>query len=196
PVAAGLGGGSSNAAITLLTLDRLWSLDLGLTRLCRLGASLGADVPFFLIGGTCLGIGKGDEVYRVSEIESPPLVLVNTGLALSTKEVYASLPHELTVPAPLAMMPFTFEAANRAMRAGGEFPAVCNDLLRPVVERYPILREVQERLVAAGASVTSMAGSGATLFAIFESEVTLFAVQGELRRQCWCCVQASVIGRQ
>jgi len=196
PVAAGLGGGSSNAAIALLALARLWSLDLSLTELCRLGARLGADVPFFLIGGTCLGVGRGDEIYALPDITSPPLLLVNVGLKLRTGEVYAALPPELTGPAPLAMMPFTFEAANRAMTVTGGVPALCNDLLRPVVERYSILREVQERLAAAGASATSMAGSGSTLFAIFESEATLIAAQGGMRKRGWWCVEARAIGRK
>jgi 4-diphosphocytidyl-2-C-methyl-D-erythritol kinase len=196
PVAAGLGGGSSNAAITLLALQRLWRLDLSVTELCKLGARLGADVPFFLIGGTCLGVGRGDEIHAMPDMEMPPLLLVNVGLALSTQEVYRNLPPELTAPAPLAMMPFTLEAANRAMTAGGGVPSVCNDLLLPVVERYPILREVLERLVAAGASVTSMAGSGSTLFAIFEREATLIAAQGEMRKHGWWCVQARAIGRK
>jgi len=82
------------------------------------------------------------------------------------------------------------------MTTGGGVPPVCNDLLRPVVERYPILREVQERLVAAGACETSLAGSGSTLFAIFESEATLIAAQGKMRKQGWWCVQARAIGRQ
>jgi len=70
PTAAGLGGGSSNAAVTLLALRKLWNIDLTPRDLMRLGSELGADVPFFFIGVTCLGIGRGDEVYPIKDLKA------------------------------------------------------------------------------------------------------------------------------
>jgi 4-diphosphocytidyl-2-C-methyl-D-erythritol kinase len=70
PSEAGLGGGSSNAAMTLLALNKLWKLDLDLATLTRIGARLGADVPYFLVGGTALGLGRGDDIYPLADM--PP----------------------------------------------------------------------------------------------------------------------------
>ena len=84
PVAAGLGGGSSNAAATLLGLARLWRVELAEREMIALAASLGSDVPFFLIGGTALGVGRGEEVYAIEETECEALLLVNPGFAVST----------------------------------------------------------------------------------------------------------------
>ncbi len=79
PVAGGLGGGSSNAAVTLIALQRLWNLHLTPRDLFALGSQLGADVPCFFLGGTCLGIGRGDEVYPLADIQAEHLLLVNAG---------------------------------------------------------------------------------------------------------------------
>src|SRR5499426_193631 len=73
PVAAGLGGGSGNAAVTLLALQKLWEVQVGPRDLFGIAAKLGADVPFFLIGGTCLGVGRGDEVYPLEDVIKMPL---------------------------------------------------------------------------------------------------------------------------
>src|SRR5215216_4294265 len=84
PVAAGLGGGSSNAAATLLGLTRLWEAELQERELIEIAMSLGSDVPFFLMGGTALGVGRGAEVYPIEQAECDHLLLVNPGFAVST----------------------------------------------------------------------------------------------------------------
>src|SRR4249920_2535745 len=81
PVAAGLGGGSSNAAATLLALIKLWQVEVDERALLRIAASLGSDVPFFLMGGTALGVGRGEEVYTIEQAECQHLLLVNPGFA-------------------------------------------------------------------------------------------------------------------
>src|SRR5882672_6315047 len=98
PVAAGLGGGSGNAAVTLLALQRLWDVQVEPRDLFALAAKLGADAPFFLIGGTCLGVGRGDEVYPLADINEEFLLLVNPGIAVPTRDAYANLAPELTKP--------------------------------------------------------------------------------------------------
>ena len=75
PVEAGLGGGSANAAVTLLALARLWNLDLDAATLNRIGARLGADVPFFFVGGTALGLGRGDDIYPLADLPTVHVVV-------------------------------------------------------------------------------------------------------------------------
>src|SRR5581483_6052205 len=111
PVAAGLGGGSSNAAATLLGLARLWQVTLSERELFDIAAGLGSDVPLFLIGGTVLGVGRGEEVYPLEQVECRELLLANAGVAVSTATAYAGL-SRLTRLEALRIMPFTLFAAK------------------------------------------------------------------------------------
>src|SRR5215813_7463231 len=132
PVAAGLGGGSGNAAVTLLALQRLWDVQVEPRDLFGLASKIGADAPFFLIGGTCLGVGRGDEVYPLADIDEEFLLLVNPGIAVAARDAYADLPPELTKPGAIIKMPLSFEAAYAAIaRPGAPVPLV-NDLENPV----------------------------------------------------------------
>ena len=88
PVGGGLGGGSSNAAAVLLGLDRLWGLRLGITGLLPLARRLGADVPFFLYGGTALGLARGDEVYPLRRQIEAHVVLVVPEVSVATAAVF------------------------------------------------------------------------------------------------------------
>src|SRR5262245_61384787 len=120
PVAAGLGGGSSNAAVTLLALQKLWDIRVAPRDLFSLGAKLGADVPFFFIGGTCLGVGRGDEIYPLADVNEEFLLLVNAGVAITTRDVYADLPVELTNQRGVIKMPLSLEAAYAAIARPNE----------------------------------------------------------------------------
>ena len=174
PVGAGLGGGSSNAAVTLLALQHLWDVELSPGELFRLGARLGADVPAFLLGGTCIGIGRGDEVYPLPDISFEDLLLVKPDFGVSTREVYGSLPAELTRPFSLDMIPFSLEAAYRSTFATGKtIPPLRNDLERSVLSRYPQLSAIRDGLTRSGASAAMMSGSGSTIFALFDSKAML-----------------------
>ncbi len=196
PLAAGLGGGSSNAAVTLLALSRLWNVPLSLRELFSLATRLGADVPCFLLGGTCLGIGRGEEVYPLADIQAEHLLLVNAAIAIPTQEVYAKLPPELTKPRPIAMMPFTLEAAYIcASHQSGPPPRLVNDLERPVLARYPLLRELKQRLTRAGARAALMSGSGSTIFGVFDTQATSSAALQEMSQAGWWCVEVRTVGR-
>ncbi len=204
PMAAGLGGGSSNAAVTFLALLRLWDLQLETRDLFCLGARLGADVPFFFIGGTCLGVGRGDEVYPTEEIEAEYLLLVNAGIAVPTREVYGNLkldwPPELTKPGAVTNMPASLWAAYDAMSnrqaPSGTFSTVLhNDLEAPVLTRHPLLAEIKRRLLANGARGALMSGSGSTIFALFDSEAARSAAQQDLHAEGWWCAPARTLNR-
>lgn len=196
PAAAGLGGGSGNAAVALLALRSIWGLEIGLQELIALGSGLGADVPFFILGGTAIGIGRGDEVYPLPDVEAGHLLLVNAGILMPTGEVYALLRRELTKDEGKAKMPFSFEAAYRSAIAPGEAPLLRNDLEAVVFGRHPLLGEVKERLLDAGARAVQMSGSGSTIFALFDSEAMRSAARSECMKAGWWCAEARPIGRR
>jgi 4-diphosphocytidyl-2-C-methyl-D-erythritol kinase len=196
PMAAGLGGGSSNAAITLLALSRLFSYQLELRHLIELGRELGADVPFFFQGGRALGIGRGDEVYPLEDIEAGSILLVNCGLHVGTHEAYGLLGSPLTRHDSNVIMPFSLEAAYAGLwRSRVGRSALRNDLEAVVFSRYPLLNEVKHRLLGAGASSVVMSGSGSTVFALFDSEATLSVASEELSRSGWWCAPVKPLGR-
>ena len=219
PTAAGLGGGSSNAAVTLLALDHLWGLGLPRRDLFNLGSRLGADVPSFLIGGTCLGVGRGDEVYPVAAIEAPFLLLVNGGILVPTGEVYANLPDELTNPGGVVKMPLSLEVADEATRrrlphcqaaqdreaapdreALPESPGpdwerwLRNDLELAVMPRHPRLAGIRQQLRDLGARASLLSGSGSTVFAVFDNDQIRQDVASRLRKDGWWCATVGTVG--
>jgi 4-diphosphocytidyl-2-C-methyl-D-erythritol kinase len=213
PIAAGLGGGSSNAAVTLLALQRLWNVELAARDLLAIGAKIGADVPFFFMGGTCIGIGRGDEVYPLEDFEAPFLLLINTGTPLATAQVYAALPAELTNPQATAKMPLSLEAAYANTRSvhpvsgkesgcqeSGRMMPGCymlhNDLEIPVFARHPMIGEVKKRLMDIGARGVLMSGSGSTVFAIFDSEEARSGALSDLSGSGWWCAPAHTLSRR
>ncbi len=161
PVGAGLGGGSSDAATTLVALNRLWRLDWPRARLAGLALRLGADVPFFLAGGPCFAEGVGE---RLREVELPPLwfVLVHPGVPVSTAEVFGD--PALTPGTKLTTIEGFSAAASRL--AGRSFGA--NDLEPIARRRVPEVDQALRLLSAHGAA--RMSGSGSAVFATHGSQ--------------------------
>jgi 4-diphosphocytidyl-2-C-methyl-D-erythritol kinase len=145
PVAAGIGGGSADAAAALRLLSRWWRLDVGLGDLRKLAEKLGADVPACLRSRTVRGVARGDSLIGVRQDHSgTPALLVNPGVAVSTAEVFRRW---------------------KGIRAGG------NDLEPPALEIAPVIAEVLELLNSQpGVRLARMSGSGPTCFALFDSE--------------------------
>ena len=178
PPGAGLGGGSSNAAVALLGLDRLWGLDTDPGVLYAMASRLGMDVPFFLYGGRCLAVGRGDEVLPLPDLpETRHLVVVWPGLSLSTREVYEGLPLSLTRPRILSSMkgflpgPQQRAAGDREGIADPEprLPEVVNDLEETAFMKVPAMQRLKDRLIGSGASAAAMSGSGSAVFGLFSS---------------------------
>ena len=166
PIASGLGGGSSDAAATLLGLDRLWELDLGPLELGRLAAGLGADVPFFLHGGTALGEGRGDRIRQLPDLRPYGICLVLPPYGSSTSDTY----RRWKAPATRSSRAAPVEPPLEEDAAASESPAsVHNDLQNLVLAEHPELRQVLEALYGAGASAAAISGSGSSLFGIFAS---------------------------
>lgn len=170
PVGGGLGGGSSNAAVVLLGLDRLWGLGLGPAGLHGVARRLGADVPYFLLGGTALGIARGDEVYPLHRQVRAHLVVVDPGIHVSTARVFARVDAGLT---PRENSNSIFHFVSRELEGKAAFRLLVNDLEAAALEEAPALREkavlLRAVLAGAGALLTALSGSGASWFGLFDS---------------------------
>jgi 4-diphosphocytidyl-2-C-methyl-D-erythritol kinase len=186
PVQGGLGGGSGDAAITLLALNRIWGLDLPIERLADLGAQLGSDVPFFIYGGTALIEGRGERVEPLPDIEPLWLVLAKPRIGVPTPAVFQAL-----TPAHWGEGAVT-RGIVESIRAGHEVPfdQLTNSLEAPVMAGYPDVADVHAAMRRAGAPVVRMSGSGPTLFAPFRSVTQASDVTDHLTRAgilCWLC---------
>lgn len=178
PVAAGLGGGSSNAATTLIGLDRLLDLQLSKTALMAEGVKLGADVPYFVFADQAWATGIGDQLQTVPSLPTVWYVLVNPGIAISTAWVYQNL--GLTAPAILTKLP------RFPTNADDLVAILANDLERVTIKRYPLLAEIKEKLINLGAKGSLMSGSGSTIFGVFADEAGAIAAAESLRsRNPW-----------
>jgi len=175
PVAAGLGGGSSNAATTLMGLNKLLDLQLSKNELRAEGVKLGADVPFFLFADKAWATGIGDQLESVPSLPPVWYVLVNPGISISTAWVYQNL--GLTAPAILTKLP-RFPITIDDLVATLE-----NDLERVTIKRYPLLAEIKEELIRLGARGALMSGSGATIFGLFAEEAQAAAAAEILRNR-------------
>jgi len=189
PVAAGLGGGSSNAAVTLLALIRLWNKKPDDRELVRIAASLGSDVPFFLGGGTALGVSRGEEVYPIEQAQAEHLLLVNPGFAVSTRDAYGKLAR-LTRQESALNIPFTLLAAKGI---SGLPLAARNDLEEAVLAAHPEIADVKRRLLSLGARHALMSGSGATVFGVFDNSQEIARAEAELRAAGWWAERARSI---
>jgi 4-diphosphocytidyl-2-C-methyl-D-erythritol kinase len=162
PVAAGLGGGSSDAAAVLMGLNEMLDVGLSGADLQELGAQLGADVPFFIYGGPAWATGTGTNLRPLASLPAAAYLLVNPGFGVSTSTVYQSL--QLTKGGRLANLPrFSVTTIDDLCAA------LHNDLECVVMENYSEILDIKQALVAAGALGTLMSGSGATVFGVFES---------------------------
>ncbi|MBF0262350.1 MAG: 4-(cytidine 5'-diphospho)-2-C-methyl-D-erythritol kinase [Magnetococcales bacterium] len=158
PHGAGLGGGSSDAALTLLALNRLWGLDRSLAELIELGVRLGADVPFFLGGTAALVGGIGERLTPLPMPLTGSLVLLFPGEGVATGRVFGRLNGRFPErDAPLGMP----EAGE------GWIGGVENDLESPAMAITPVIGAARAALKAAGARATLMSGSGSTVFGVF-----------------------------
>uniref|UniRef100_A0A942YEI6 4-diphosphocytidyl-2-C-methyl-D-erythritol kinase n=1 Tax=Neobacillus citreus TaxID=2833578 RepID=A0A942YEI6_9BACI len=187
PVAGGMGGGSADAAATLLAVDTLWGTALGRDELLRLAARLGADVPFAFAGGTAVGTGRGDELSPALAKGAFEWVLALSDVGLSTPAVYRALDeHRERYRADIAPAPTTpVVEANvlQALRAGD--PALLadclyNDLQAPAMRLHPALATTLEIGEKAGALAGLVSGSGPTVAFLVADRDAALEVQVEL----------------
>jgi 4-diphosphocytidyl-2-C-methyl-D-erythritol kinase len=162
PVAAGLGGGSANAAGALVGLNRLWRLRFSRADLDRLAATLGSDVPFFLAGGTAIGLGRGEQILPLRPIRRLGIVVIKPAFGVGTADAYRWLDEDRARSAGAAPDDGT------DLNVGWPAPLrLVNDLQAPVATRHPGIREAIDAARRAGASAAAMTGSGSAVFAVF-----------------------------
>lgn len=168
PMQAGLGGGSSDAAATLRALAGVWCPAMPQAQLEAIGASIGADVPFFFRGGTALGVDRGDRLFQLADFGRPWVVLAQPDFGISTADAYrwcdAARPESSAAASP------SDEAVARRLAAAGPFGDGGNDLQGPVAARYPAIDRLIRALTRRGASWAAMSGSGSVCYGLFASK--------------------------
>ena len=194
PMAAGLGGGSGNAATTLLALNELFGSPLTPAQLDAIAASLGSDIPFFLQDKPALAIGRGEKVTPLAPfpaLRGAAFLLIHPGFGIATAWAYKELAR---FPAALNGQPGRAEKLVSLLNmadlavAGAEF---YNSLEAPALDKYPLLALYQEFLQANGAAAALMSGSGSTTFAIVRSEADARRLEDQLLAKfgpCWTAV--------
>ena len=174
PAGAGLGGGSSDAGAVLLALRRLLKPRPHSKMLAEVAAELGSDVPFFLQGGTAVGLGRGEEVCPLPDQPRRWLVLVAPGIFVSTPEAYRAL-WKSRARLTAAQRQHIINGFRASIVSSEESAALdpaklpANDFEPVVFQRFPVLRKWKKRLIEAGAPVAMMSGSGSAVFGFFSS---------------------------
>jgi len=166
PVGRGLGGGSSDAAVALVAMERLARRKLEPAARMRIAADLGSDVPFFLCGGRALGLGRGEELYPLADAPKRFVVVVSpAGIAVSTREAYGWL------RAPALTMRAAAPKLRRfcALCSSGQGNPLENDFEAAVFTRHPRLARIRRALLEHGAAGAALAGSGSAVFGEFQS---------------------------
>ncbi len=168
PIEAGLGGGSSNAAVTLMALAHLWQIDAGAPELMEIARALGADVPFFLLGGRVLGTGTGSTLTLQPDQEAHKLVVIAPRASVSTRAAYASLQAAaLTSESSEFILSSSQKSAiSDDLRHSLHLDFV-NDFESVIFDIYPEIRRAKEQLIAAGAKMALLTGSGSSVFGVF-----------------------------
>ncbi len=185
PLGAGLGGGSSNAALALKVLSCLWEIDVGSQELHEMAASLGSDVSFFLTGGTCLGKGRGEVITSLPSLPAWEIFLIFPPFLVYTKDVYADarLPKTYLSSEPM-------QNAVKKQDKEGVLSNLFNRLEDVVFRSYPELKAWREELRWLGLKNTLVSGSGPTLFGFLSGaedvrRVREWAKKKKLRCECF-----------
>jgi 4-diphosphocytidyl-2-C-methyl-D-erythritol kinase len=179
PVAAGMAGGSTDAAAMLYGMNRLF--DLGMTRseLMAHGEKLGADVPYCLMRGTALAEGIGEKLTSLPPMIKCPVLIAKPSISVSTKFVYQNLKLDADTVHP---------DINRLIRdiRRKNYEGICSDMgnvLESVtIPAYPVVQQIKEQMLASGADAAMMSGSGPTVFGLFSDTATAHRAKADMRR--------------
>lgn len=167
PVAAGMAGGSTDAAATMIAMNELFELGKTKEELMDLGVQLGADIPFCILGGTALAEGIGEELKSLKAPKQSVVLIAKPGIMVSTKETYEDLHVETLTEHP------DIDAQIKALE-DGDFTTLLakmgNVLETVTVKKHPVIQQIKETMLECGALNAMMSGSGPTVFGIFEDE--------------------------
>lgn len=169
PARAGLGGGSSDAAAALVALRGLWKPTVTDQALHAIAAKLGSDVPYFLIGGTALGLARGEDVYPLDDLPRLWVVLIFPPFGIATADAYRWL-DDMRDKGAGTLSSTTLSAGSLPGTWLGRGMPLSNDLEPPIVERHPVIGKLKDQLMKMGAAMAAMSGSGSTVFGVFTTE--------------------------
>jgi 4-diphosphocytidyl-2-C-methyl-D-erythritol kinase len=194
PIAAGLAGGSTNAAALLVGMNMMWQLGLTQPELQELGAKLGSDIPFCISGGTAIATGRGEKLDYIKDLDNLWVVLAKyNNLGVSTPWAYQTYRQQYSASyicdsagiksraAEVRSSPIVSAIVKQDGRAIGKL--LYNDLEKVVLPEYPQVKELRSAFAATEILGTMMSGSGPTVFALCESETQAIATQQEVRSQ-------------
>jgi len=175
PPGKGLGGGSSNAAMTLYALNEIWEVGLRKRDLVELAKGLGADVPFFLQGGLCLGLERGDKLFPLPDLETAPCVLVLPPFSISTSSVYGHVPLSLT----------SEDKDSKIIRflENRHFGLLENSLEEIIFGTYPQLKIIKSLFKRQGSALSLVSGTGSAVFGLFTERLQAEEALVELRKK-------------
>jgi 4-diphosphocytidyl-2-C-methyl-D-erythritol kinase len=189
PLQGGLGGGSTDAAATLVGLAQAWRVPLRPSQLVDVAATLGADVPFFLSGGTALGLGRGDEIYPLADLPRHWVVLLVPGFGVASADAYAWYDGERDL----------VRGPREAQHVPGPWPSraaeMINDLEAPIARHHPEIEQMKTALRRAGALAAAMSGSGSTVFGLFQKRKDAVLAVDRLSGSGWRVVLTESLGR-
>ena len=183
PIAAGLGGGSSDCAAAIAALNKLFELHLEKDEMSKLGAELGSDVPFFFTKGQALAGGRGEIVTETAFPMDYKIVLISPELSLSTKEGYADLKMDLTSH----VAPYNLKKHNELRDFFEALLETGNDFERVQIGKHPELGVIIEKLANCGAVICRMSGSGPTIFGVFSKRIETERVCANNFAGCHLC---------
>jgi 4-diphosphocytidyl-2-C-methyl-D-erythritol kinase len=194
PTQGGLGGGSSNAAVTLLALTRLWNLDVTAEQLAEMASSLGADVPFFLRGGCAVAKGIGTNLSSLPDGETRHVIVIYPQASVSTAEAYNAFnAPALTSNNPIPILSRSFDEAT----SQDSLRVLANDFEPVIFDMEPEVKRAKLALLEAGAQGALLAGSGSSVFGIFADRAAqqraLNEIQSEAGWRVFDCVTVSRI---
>lgn len=194
PSPGGLGGGSSNAAIALLGLAKLWNLKIGFSDLLNFAKRLGSDVPFFLYGGTALGTRRGSEIFPLPNIEEKFILIVTPDEIVSTSEAFARL--KATNLTNFESKSILQICRKEALKFNPRQGSLKNDFESRVFDFAPETKRVKETLFDLGARTALLSGSGASVFCIFDTKETRQTAQKALTvEKTWRSFAVATVSR-
>ncbi len=180
PVAAGLAGGSADAAAVLKGMSELYGLNLSDNKLCELGAKLGSDIPFCLLGGTMLATGRGEVLKRLPDMPETWVVLVKPRISVSTAWAYQNYDEQGAERHP------DNEAIQKEITRGsrkGVAKLLCNVLESVTINKYDVIERYKQMMLDKGAMASMMSGSGPTVFALAQNREQAEEIAGFMRRE-------------
>ncbi|MEG8947367.1 4-(cytidine 5'-diphospho)-2-C-methyl-D-erythritol kinase [Rosettibacter firmus] len=182
PIGAGLGGGSSDAAATLICLNELFNLGLSYEELIKISLELGSDIPFFLKALPAIGKGRGENLELIT-IDNPlPVLIVNPKIHISTKEAYESI-----IPEP-DFVDYKQVLNNNLLNYELMKEKIVNDFEKIIFEWHPEIKEIKEDLYKSGAVYASMSGTGSTVFGFFEDYTKAQNAMNRFPREYFCWI--------